>query len=166
MPYNDTSNSDWNQESGNPYGLMMMRHNQKQKRLSSPATLMPNCSPSRTRKIRTVFGANYSTNEYRNFNPIYQFGSTSRNTNTSVTQNMQHVLELTWTNTATYDWKVNDHAFNALIGMESYQYNGTYLSGSNSSLKEGFDDWEHAYISNGTASSYCQWFRCQRLSIG
>lgn len=66
---------------------------------------------------------------------------------------MQHVLELTWTNTATYDWKVNDHAFNALIGMESYQYNGTYLSGSNSSLKEGFDDWEHAYISNGTASS-------------
>lgn len=28
MPYNDTSNSDWNQESGNPYGLMMMRHNQ------------------------------------------------------------------------------------------------------------------------------------------
>lgn len=59
----------------------------------------------------------------------------------------------TWTNTATYDWKVNDHAFKALIGMESYQYNGTYLSGSNSSLKEGFDDWEHAYISNGTASS-------------
>ena len=34
---------------------------------------------------------------------------------------MQHVLELTWTNTATYDWKVYDHAFNALIGMESYQ---------------------------------------------
>ena len=37
---------------------------------------------------------------------------------------MQHVLELTWTNTATYDWKVDDHAFNALIGMESYQYSG------------------------------------------
>lgn len=152
MPYNDTSNSDWNQESGNPYGLMMMRHNQN-KNVFFSGNAYAELQPIKNLKIRTVFGANYSTNEYRNFNPIYQFGSTSRNTNTSVTQNMQHVLELTWTNTATYDWKVNDHAFNALIGMESYQYNGTYLSGSNSSLKEGFDDWEHAYISNGTASS-------------
>ena len=151
-PYNDTSTSDWNKGDGNPYGLMMMRHNQN-KNVFFSGNAYAELQPIKNLKIRTVFGANYSTNEYRNFNPIYQFGSTSRNTNTSVTQNMQHVLELTWTNTATYDWKVNDHAFNALIGMESYQYNGTYLSGSNSSLKEGFDDWEHAYISNGTASS-------------
>ena len=131
-PYNDTSTSDWNKGDGNPYGLMMMRHNQN-KNVFFSGNAYAELQPIKNLKIRTVFGANYSTKEYRNFNPIYQFGSTSRNTNTSVTQNMQHVLELTWTNTATYDWKVNDHAFNALIGMESYQYNGTYLSGSNSS---------------------------------
>lgn len=104
-------------------------------------------------KIRTVFGANYYTNEYRSFSPLYQFGSQSRNTRTSVTQNMRHTLELTWTNTATYDWNIEDHAFNALIGMESYQYGGTYLSGSNGGLREGFDNWDHAFITNATGSS-------------
>ena len=152
MPYNDTSNSDWNQEDGNPYGSMMTRHNQN-KNVFFSGNAYAELQPIKNLKIRTVFGANYSTNEYRNFNPLFQFGTQSRNTRTSVTQSMQHVLELTWTNTATYDWKIDDHAFNALLGMESYQYSGTYLSGGNSSLKEGFDDWDHAYINNGTASS-------------
>lgn len=152
MPYNDTSNSDWNQEDGNPYGSMMTRHNQN-KNVFFSGNAYAELQPIKNLKIRTVFGANYSTNEYRNFNPLFQFGTQSRNTRTSVTQNMRHVLELTWTNTATYDWKIDEHSFNALLGMESYQYSGTYLSGGNSSLKEGFDDWDHAYINNGTASS-------------
>jgi hypothetical protein len=29
--------------------------------------------------------------------------------------------------TATYDWAINNHAFKALLGMESYRYEGTYL---------------------------------------
>ena len=54
---------------------------------------------------------------------------------------MSHSLGMTWTNTATYDWEVKDHAFNALIGMEVYQYSGTYLSAGTGTLREGFDDW-------------------------
>ena len=152
MPYNDTSNSDWDPDGGNPYGQMMVRHN-KNKNVYFSGNVYAELQPIKNLKIRTVFGANYGTSESRNFSPLYQFSTMARNTRTSVSQNMQHVLELTWTNTATYDWKVDDHAFNALIGMESYQYSGTYLSGGSASLKEGFDDWDHAYIANGTASS-------------
>ncbi len=152
MPYNDTSFSDWNIEDGNPYGSMMIRDNQS-KNISFSGNVYAELQPIKNLRIRTVFGANYNTSEYRNFNPIYQFGSTSRNVRSSVSQNMQHALELTWTNTATYDWKVDEHSFNALIGMESYQYSGTYLGGANSALKDGYDNWNYAYINNGTASS-------------
>ena len=152
MPYNDTSNSDWDSDAGNPYGQMMVRHN-KNKNVFFSGNAYAELQPIKNLKIRTVFGANYGTSESRNFTPLFQFGTRAKNTTTKVSQNMQHVLELTWTNTATYDWTVNDHAFNALIGMESYQYSGTALSGESASLKEGFDDWNHAYITNGTASS-------------
>lgn len=152
-PYNDTSNSDWNPEDGNPYGSMMTATNNENKNAFFAGNVYAELQPIKNLKIRTVFGANYYTNEYRSFSPLYQFGSQSRNTRTSVTQNMRHTLELTWTNTATYDWNIEDHAFNALIGMESYQYGGTYLSGSNGGLREGFDNWDHAFITNATGSS-------------
>lgn len=39
---------------------------------------------------------------------------------------------LTWTNTASYDFKINEiHAFNTLIGMESVKYSGVGMSASN-----------------------------------
>lgn len=66
---------------------------------------------------------------------------------------MTHTLGLTWTNTATYDFDIKDHHFNALIGMECYRYSGEYLGGSQGMLKEGFDDWTHAWINNGTGST-------------
>ncbi len=52
-----------------------------------------------------------------------------------------------------------------LIGMESYQYNGTYLSGSNSSLKEGIRRLGTCLHQQWYSFFYRQWFRCQRLSI-
>lgn len=60
---------------------------------------------------------------------------------------------MTWTNTLSYDWNIKDHEFNALLGMESYRYEGSYLGASQGHLKEGFDNWDHAWISNGTAAS-------------
>ena len=44
-------------------------------------------------------------------------------------------------------------AFSALLGMEASRYEGTSVSASNGYLKEGFDDWSHAYVNNGTATS-------------
>ena len=53
---------------------------------------------------------------------------------------------MTWTNTASYDWTMGEHSFNALLGMEAYRYEGTYIEAKNGMLKEGFDDWEHASL--------------------
>ena len=153
-PYNDTSNSDWYKGDGNPYGLMMTNTNNENKNAVFSGNVYAELQPIKNLKLRSVFGAVYNSSEYRSFTPMYQFSEYSyNNTRTKVSQNMNHSLGMTWTNTATYDWKVNEHTFNALIGMEVYQYSGTYLSAGTGILREGFDDWEHAYIANGTASS-------------
>jgi TonB-linked SusC/RagA family outer membrane protein len=54
---------------------------------------------------------------------------------------------LTWTNTATYDWNIKDHAFNAMIGMESERFQGDNMSGNNT-LLDIFDQWSTAYLNN------------------
>lgn len=153
-PYNDTSNSDWYNGEGNPYGLMMTNTNNENRAASFNGNLYAEIEPLKGLKLRTLFGGVYNSSEYRSFTPLYHFSIYSYNdTRTGVSQNMNHGLGLTWTNTATYDWAVNDYAFNALLGMEAYRYQGTSVGAGNGLLKEGFDTWTYAYVNNGTASS-------------
>lgn len=152
--YNDTSNSDWYNGDGNPYGSMMTNSNNENKTATFSGNVYAELQPVRNLKLRSVFGAVYGSSEYRSFNPLYQFSIYTYNTTrTSATQNMNHSLGMTWTNTAAYDWTCGKHAFNALVGMEVYRYSGTYLQAKTGALREGFDDWDHAYVGNGTASS-------------
>ena len=135
-PYNDTTNSDWYNADGNPYGSMMTNSNNENKDVTFSGNVYAELQPIKNLKFRTVFGAVYTTNEYRSFSPLYQFSIYSfNNTRTSAAQNMSHGLTMTWTNTATYDWTVGEHAFNALLGMEMSRYNGTYLRATNGILR-------------------------------
>lgn len=153
-PYNDTSDSDWYNGDGNPYGLMMTDTNNESKNATFSGNVYAELQPIKNLKLRTVFGAVYGSSEYRSFSPLYRFSVYLYNdTRTSVSQNANHSLGMTWTNTATYDWTLGEHSFNALLGMEAYRYEGTYIGAGNASLKEGFDDWNHAFVNNGTASS-------------
>ena len=153
-PYNDTSDSDWYTTEGNPYGAMMTNTNNKNKVARFNANVYAQVEPIKNLRIRTVYGIGYTSSEYRSYTPLYQFSPYSQNlSQTRVSQNMNHDLEMTWTNTASYDWNIKDHAFNALIGMEAYRYAGTYLGANQAYLKEGFDTWPYAWISNGTAAS-------------
>lgn len=134
-PYNDTTNSDWYNADGNPYGSMMTNSNNENKDVTFSGNVYAELQPIKNLKFRTVFGAVYTTNEYRSFSPLYQFSIYSfNNTRTSAAQNMSHGLTMTWTNTATYDWTVGEHAFNALLGMEMSRYSGTYLRGTTGML--------------------------------
>jgi TonB-linked SusC/RagA family outer membrane protein len=152
-PYNDTSNSDWFNADSNPYGVMMTNTNNENRNATFAGNVYAELQPLRNLKIKTVFGAVYGSSEYRSFTPMYQFSIyTYNNTRTSASQNMNTSLGMTWTNTASYNWDIGEHAFNALLGMESYRYEGTYVSAGTGSLKEGFDDWDHAYVNNGTAT--------------
>ena len=154
-PYNATDYSDWYQYDGNPYGNMMTNTNNENKSGTFSGNVYAELTPLKGLKLRSVFGAVYSTSEYRGFSPLYHFSPYNYNdTRTSASQSMSHGLSMTWTNTAQYDWTIKDeHAFSALVGIEASRYSGTSVSGSNGYLKEGFDDWAHAYVNNGTATS-------------
>ena len=151
--YNDTTGSDWYANDGNPYGSMMVNTNNETKSATFNGNVYAQLEPIKNLRVRTVFGAVYGSSEYRSYTPIYQFSPYVYSTETRVSQNMNHSLCLTWTNTATYDFAIKDHEFNVLVGMESSRYSGTYLGGGQGKLKEGFDDWTHAWISNGTGST-------------
>ena len=153
--YNATDYSDWYMYDGNPYGNMMTNTNNENKSGVFSGNVYAELTPMKGLSLRSVFGAVYSTSEYRGFSTFYHFSPYSYNdTRTSANQSMNHGLSMTWTNTAQYDFTLNnDHAFRVLVGMESSRYSGTSVSGSNGYLKEGFDDWSHAYVNNGTATS-------------
>ena len=152
--YNNTSYSDWYQYDGNPVGSMMVGRNQS-KNVTFSGNVYAQLEPIKNLRLRTVFGTVYSTSEYRSFSPgyIFQPYNVGNTDYSKVSQNMNHGLGMTWTNTLSYDWNIKEHEFNALIGMEAYRYAGTYIGGSQGMLKEGFDTWPYAYISNGTGST-------------
>lgn len=151
--FNSTSNSDWNNADGNPYGAMMVSTNNRSKTATFSGNVYAQIEPIKNLKLRTVFGAVYGSSEYRSYTPIYNFSIYNYSDHTSVSQNMNHSLGMTWTNTISYDWNIKDHEFNALVGMEAYRYEGTYLGAGQRDLKEGFNTWPYAWISNGTAST-------------
>ncbi len=153
-PYNDTSDSDWYNADGNPYGSMMTGSNNVTKTATFSGNVYAELTPLKGLKFRTLFGAVYSSNDYRYYKPLYEFSIYDQNlVNTSVTQSHNQGLTMTWTNTVSYDWDVKDHSFSVMAGMEMSRYSGTYLSASGGVLKDGFDDWEHAYVDNSSATT-------------
>ena len=155
-PYLNTKFMDWQdvQAMGNPYGLMMTNTNNENNAARFSANVYADAEWLKDLHFRTVVGYEYYSSDYRNFTPIYEFSDYSRNiSQTRVSQNASHNHQLTWTNTLSYSWKWKTHSLNALVGTEAYQFSGIGVSAGQGKLKSGFDDWSHAYISNGTASS-------------
>jgi len=155
-PYNDTSNSKWNNTDGNPYAAMMTDNvnlNSNQKLLGD---IYAELQPIKNLKIKSTLGINYSASNYHSLKPIYQFSVYSYNTNhETVYQSMNSSKTLTWTNTASYDFKINeDHAFNALIGTEAVKLDGVGMNGSNWNLVPQMDDFQHAYLDNATGKAH------------
>lgn len=155
-PYNDTSKSGWFKGDSNPYGVMMTTINNENDAQKLLADVYAELEPIKNLKLKSTFGINYSSSEYRSFNPLYRFSEYTYNENRTVTsQNMSKGHTLTWTNTASYNFTINDdHAIDALIGMESVRYQGTYLSGSNWNLLSQFNDFSHAYLDNTTGQAH------------
>ena len=154
-PYYDTSYDSWWSEMGNVYGTMMTLNKSESTNTNFTGNIFAEIEPIRNLIFRSQLGAVYGSNQSRSYNPIYKFSPYSQNSATapSAGQGMSHGLGLTFTNTLTYRFTVRDHTINALVGMEAYRYEGVSVSASKGLLKDGFQDWEHAYVSNGTASS-------------
>ena len=153
-PYNDISNSEWYNADGNPYGAMMTNTNNKTKNMTIAANIFAEMEIIKNLKFRTTLGVKYDSNNYRSFSPLYHFSVYSLNdTRTSVSQSASDGLGITWTNTLSYNFKVKEHSFDAMIGYEVYRTEGQNIYGANGSLRDGFDTWQYAYLSNGTAKN-------------
>lgn len=154
VPYYDTSNSDYWSDQGNPYGSMMVTNQNENRGVTFTGNIYAELEPIKNLRLRTQFGTTYDTGEYRSFMPLYKLSPYVYNeTKTTVSQSMGHGFNMTWTNTLSYDWTMGEHSFNALLGMETTRYEGTSLYAANGYLKDGFDTWKYAYLTNATGSS-------------
>jgi len=147
--YNSTVNSDWNVNDGNPYGTMMSNRYNRTKGGTLDANAYMQIEPIKNLRFKTVFGISYGTSEYRSYKPVYKYTPSSGNSVESVDQSHGHGMSMVWTNTLSYDFTLKGgHNFNALIGSEWSSYDGSSTGGYNTSLISGFNDWEHAYLTN------------------
>jgi TonB-dependent starch-binding outer membrane protein SusC len=69
-PYNDTSNSKWYNGEGNPYGLMMTDSNNKNASQKLLGDIYAELEPIKNLKIKSTFGLNYSSSNYRSYKPL------------------------------------------------------------------------------------------------
>ena len=151
-PYNDTSDSEWLNSDGNPYGVMMVTNNNKSQNMTATANAYAEFEFIKNLKFRSTLGVKYDSNNYRSFSPLYHFSIYSyQDTRTSVSQSASDGFGITWTNTLSYQFDVKEHHFDAMLGYETYRTEGQSIYGSNGSLRDGFDTWSYAYLSNGTA---------------
>lgn len=153
-PYNDTTNSPWFNADGNPYGVMMVSNSNQSKNATFTGNVYAEFQFIKNLKFRTTLGVKYDSNDYRGFNPLYHFSVYSYNdTRTTASQSKSDGTAITWTNTLTYNWNLGQHNFYAMLGTEAYRTEGSSLYAANGSLREGFDTWKYAWVSNGTAKS-------------
>ena len=153
-PYNDTTDSDWYNADGNPYGVMMTTNNNKSQNFTATANVYAEMEFIKNLKFRTTLGVKYDSNNYRSFSPLYHFSIYSyQDTRTGVSQSASDGLGITWTNTLSYSFKLKEHNIDAMIGYEVYRTEGQSMYGTNGSLRDGFDTWTYAYLSNGTATN-------------
>jgi len=153
-PYNDTSNQLWNNNDGNPYGNMMTNSNNLTQNVSVTANFFAELQPVENLKYRSTIGVKYDSSDYRGYTPLYHFSIYSYNdTRTYTNQSKSDGWGLTWTNTLNYLFDVEEHHFDALIGTEAYRSSGSSLYAAQGNLREGFDTWKYAWVSNGTATN-------------
>jgi len=150
--YFSSTNSDWNTGTGgNPYGSMMLTKNQT-KTWVVDANVHLQVEPIKNLVFRTQFGISYSSSRNRYYQPKYEFDQYTDHSVADVSQNNYNNLTMVWTNTASYSWKIDEHDFTALLGTEASRYDGDWMYASNQDMKQGYDSWDKAWLSNANTT--------------
>lgn len=152
-PFNNTASSDWNAGDGNPYGAMMTMKDKKSRTSNFNADVYAQVEPIKDLVVKTLFAVNFGNSSYRSYTPKYQFDAYTDKDKDYVNQSASDWYSYTWQNTASYRFDVKENEFTAMIGMEVGRSEGVNLSGQNASLNAGFQNWDKAYINNGTANA-------------
>ncbi|MFW5755146.1 MAG: SusC/RagA family TonB-linked outer membrane protein [Tangfeifania sp.] len=132
----------------NPAAVLFYRHNYnwgKGNKITGNAFV--EISPIEDLVIRSSYGIDAWFGHGRSWAPTYELGVLYRNTNDAAEQNMNFGNNWTWTNTISYDFKVGDHQFNALVGNELYK-NQINMEVGGRKAKTLFGDPQYAYLNN------------------
>lgn len=140
----------WETREANPIGKMVYQSgNNSNKTHNLKANTFITIQPIKGLNIKSNFGYTLSANSYRSFTPVYKLSSNVFNNNNSVSQSMSQGVGLMWENTATYDFKIKNHNFSALLG-QAIEKNGLGDNLNGSNINSIFDDFTHAYLDNAT----------------
>jgi TonB-linked SusC/RagA family outer membrane protein len=108
--------------------------------------------PLRNLKIRSSFGINSWFGNGRSWSPTYQLATLYKNLVDAAEQTMYQGINYTWTNTVSYDFKINQHKINILAGNEILKNQlDVNIRGWKQSTIFGLPD--YAYLDNVVAKS-------------
>ena len=121
--------------------------------------------PIKNLVFRSNFGLNYLNNFQSNFSPKWSEGGRTVDANSLFTKN-DYARNWIWSNTLAYNFKINEHSVNALVGTEAKENITEYLSGTrNNFLIENTDyryldagDGSQLNTGGGTRTSWISYF--------
>ncbi|MDF1547640.1 MAG: TonB-dependent receptor [Bacteroidales bacterium] len=105
-----------------PMATMFYRHNyQYGKGNSIVGNVYANIEPIKNLKFRSSFGINSWFGHSRSWTPTYKLATLYNNTTDATQQDMYAGIDMTWTNTLSYQFAIGEHDFNVLGGTEILQ---------------------------------------------
>lgn len=139
----------------NPNALMLLNNQQETETFKVLGNFYLELQPIEDLRIRSSLGTVYEDDTFRMYVPKYpplgQFNNPSTRPFDEVTQQDSKSLQIVWTNTLSYAFKLDAHQFDVVIGTELQKTDGVFLAAGNKNLV--FDDYEHAYLDNALGQS-------------
>ena len=148
--FDDAKSEGWNYDvnASNPIGLMVAKNQSLNVGHRLFANAYIEIQPIKRLKIRSAFGYKLNTSEYRKLLPVYNYSEKEVNSKEQVSQKMTSQYGWTLDNTISYDFRVNDHAVDIVLGQSLEKTGiGSQMSGSNTNMVFP-DKFDYAWLSN------------------
>ncbi|MEG2514904.1 MAG: TonB-dependent receptor plug domain-containing protein, partial [Bacteroidaceae bacterium] len=144
---------DWEGREPNPIARMEYASGQnKSKAHNLKMNAFITIQPIKNLIFKSNFGLLFSANSYRSFLPEYKLSSNVFNTESSVSQSLSMGVNWMWENTLSYQFKVKNNNFSALMG-QGIEKNGMGDSMEGTNQNAIFKDLNHAYLDNTPVTS-------------
>jgi len=138
----------WYPAESNPYARMIYNNQRKTNNQRLLGDVYVQFSILNNLTYKSTLGFDYSSNETRQYIPIYRLSMYAFNDHDEVRQSLGKGLGLQWDNLLTYNLNINKNSFSVTIGTSAYKFDGSSMYTANTDLIVG--DLEHAYINNAT----------------
>ncbi len=149
--YSYSTATDWYQYDFNPVASLYRSQNKSHSQ-NWVASVFADLQPLKNLIFHTQLAFKHNSSDYRSYSPAYVATTNSSQSAPTVSQSAYNGWSLQWINTLTYDWKLGEHSFTAMVGSDAGRNQGVNLSG-NGVLNELFNSWATAYLNNTTTQS-------------